>query len=361
MSFTLNTLWLRFNRVIQANVNTDIPRKIDAINAGQSYLLNRMIELAQGPDDFLQNPANASNVINTNYVSTPNGFISLHKLWRLSGSQYIQFGKAALITYDDLLERVGQTFFDTSVNGDPILAAVKEPRIYFDQHFNNVFSASETITGATSGATATISTVESITKLTLTSVSGTFQAGEVITGGTTGTTATIDSVDSGTQLTITRTGGTKSIKLSYWKTPTEAVAYDRLTVTSVSGTFQDGEIIEGGTSSSSSTIYATNISDGAGTIDINTNGRDGSFSSGETITGATSGATATLSGDLSEKPQTLDWSDKYLSLLAEACALWWLHMKGSNEVQSRSVMVDNMITMQAEVNRHREYSTWSIV
>jgi hypothetical protein len=70
--------------------------------------------------------------------------------------------------------------------------------------------------------------VDNVNYLTLSSVSGTFQVGETITGGTSSATATIDNV---------------------YNTNT-----DQLIISSISGTFQAGETITGGTSSSTATI-----------------------------------------------------------------------------------------------------------
>ena len=55
------------------------------------------------------------------------------------------------------------------------------------------FSVSETITGGTSGATASITSKPSGTSLAITVPSGTFSSGETITGGTSGATTTVSS------------------------------------------------------------------------------------------------------------------------------------------------------------------------
>ena len=55
------------------------------------------------------------------------------------------------------------------------------------------FSVSETITGGTSGATASITSKPSSTSLAITVPSGTFSSGETITGGTSGATTTVSS------------------------------------------------------------------------------------------------------------------------------------------------------------------------
>jgi len=353
-SLILNDIWDQYNRLIQSSSTTDIDRKINALNIAQKYLIERMYQKGKKIDEFLTDPTNISNTIDTNYIACPSDFLTLSKAWYRAGTQFVPFGKYSYVTYEDLLLRAGQTFFDSNVNGSPNVLAVKEPNIYFDQHFNNTFTADEIITGTTSGATATITTVTSTTVLTIAVTAGTFVADEIITGTTSGTTATITTVDSTTQLTIVRTGGTKEIKIDYVKYPDDIVYYDTLTITSVSGTYEVGEVVEGATSNSTATIRTV-----AATALTITN-RDGSFQDGETLTGATSGATSTMSGDITVLPQTLTWTTKYKYILTEAAALMWRHMKGSNDVAASSDIVDGLIDMLTVLNLGEETTTWGV-
>lgn len=66
------------------------------------------------------------------------------------------------------------------------------------------FSVSETLTGGTSGATASVTSLPTSTSISLTVPSGTFSSGETITGGTSGATTTVSSAVSfqGVQSTI---------------------------------------------------------------------------------------------------------------------------------------------------------------
>jgi len=69
---------------------------------------------------------------------------------------------------------------------------------------SGAFSVPETITGGTSGATASITSLPTSTSLALTIPSGTFSSGETITGGTSGATTTVSAAVSfqGVQSTI---------------------------------------------------------------------------------------------------------------------------------------------------------------
>ena len=154
-------------------------------------------------------------------------------------------------------------------------------------------------------------------------------------------------------MTIAITGGTKEIKISYIKYPSDVVYYDSVSITGITGTFTAGEIVTGGTSNATATVYEV----GADYLYLTS--RDGVFQDAETITGATSGATATQSGSISTLPQVLTWTTKYKYLLSEACALIWKRMKGANDVAETSQVVDNLIDMLSELNRGREETEWS--
>ena len=348
----LNDIWNQYNRLLQSPSTTDIDRKINALNIGQKYLIERMYFLGKMIDEFKSDPTNIANTINLNYVPCPDNFLSLERAWFRAGSQYIPFGKYSFITYDDLIMRTGENFFNPAVNGTPNNFAVKEPNIYFDQHFNNTFTASEIITGATSGAMATIITVDSVTQLTIAVTSGVFDAGEIITGTTSGTTATITTVDSLTQLTVVVTGGTKDIKISYIKQPDDIEYYDTLTVSGTAGVFEVGEVIEGGDSNSTGTIRSVSATE------ITITNRDGTFIATEELEGSASLATCDFTSSEC-LPQELTWSKKYNYILCEAGALIWRHMKGSNGVAASSDIVDGLIEMMSVLNRGEEEATWS--
>jgi hypothetical protein len=356
MTLTLNDLWTDYNLLLQSSLSTDITRKMSALNIGQRYLVERMYVIGKMIDEFRSDPTNMANTINKNYVDCPTDFINLISAWYRTGTQFQPFGMQAFISYSNLLRRTGVRFFDTTVNSTPQNIAVKEPRIYFDQHFNNTFTSNETITGATSGATGTVDSVSGTT-LTYTAVSGSFQDGEVIEGSISGTLATISSI-AATTMTIAITGGTKEIKIEYNKRPADMVYYDQLNLTGILGTFQVGENIEASLSNSTATILTVE------STYLTINNRDGSFdgSAGnpDVITGATSGATGTVSS-LSQLPQSLVWTEKYKTVLLEAATLIWLHLKSSNGVAPRSDIVDGLIEQLSTINRNNESLTWYLL
>ena len=352
----LNDIWPEYNYTIQINnageFNSDIDRKMAAFNTAQAYLIKRMFQLGRTPDEFVKDPTNVANTIDTNYVALPSDYLTYKKLWWRSGTSYMPIGENSIISYQDLLVRNDQNFFNTGNFGTPTLCAVKEPNLYFDTHFNNVFTEDETITGTDSGATATIDEISDGT-LTLSSVVGTFQVGEVITGSVSGTTATIDTI-SLPDITVTNTGGTTDIKLSYYFLPSDVEAYDKITITGVSGTFQVGEQVT--TITSSGTVKEV----AATYLYIYTSGRTGAFTSGETVTGTDSSATAATSGTLENRASDIDWTTKYKFLIVEAAALIWLHYKRSNSVPTRSAEIDQLIEMYTDINVDSTVAAWSI-
>ncbi|GAF68196.1 unnamed protein product, partial [marine sediment metagenome] len=113
----LNDIWATYNNLLQGYTATDITRKMNALNIAQRFLVERMIEKSKAPDRFLSDPTNFTNLITTNYITLPDLFLSLHKIWRRDGTQYNPLGQYSNITYDDFLIRIGANFFDTSYTG----------------------------------------------------------------------------------------------------------------------------------------------------------------------------------------------------------------------------------------------------
>lgn len=413
----LNDVWPLFNSMIQSDLNYTT-QKESAINLAQPYLVKRMIEIGKTPDEFLVEPIGLSNSISQNYVTLPTDFLALYKLWRREGQRFMPFGDMGVMSYSELLNRVGDNYFDSTDTASPLYAAIKEPKCFFDRFLNNTFAPVETITGVTSHATASvvntgtnsvtlnaisgtftvgetltasvsgvISTVASQNTQTFTlhNIWGVFQVGEILAGSSSGATGIItalpdvktivvqvtsgtftqsevlsglSSLAYGTMLTmtdntmgVTISGGTNDIKMAYYKTPDTVTVYDTMAVSYTSGSFTVGEVIYGEYSTATATVLALGVNE------INIVITSGTFQTGETITGQTSTKTATV-GTLTLKPATLEFTTKYKEILAEACALWWFHLKGSSEVEARSVIVDNMIKMLNVVNQQEANTQW---
>ena len=349
MTIILNDIWPLFNSLIQSDLTTDTRKEI-AINVAMTYLVKRMIELGKSPDDFVSDPTNLSNTGTVNYLSLPSDFLALHRVWRREGDRFIPLGVMSIMTYPELLDRVGENFFDPTDTASPLYAAIKEPYIYLDRYIKNTFWGTEVLTDLTSLATTTVTDQSSDTTITVASTTG-FVAGHVISGGTSGVTATIVSVDSTTSMTITVIGGSKEIKITYFKSPYSITVYDTMATSSESGAFTVGETIYGAMSGATATIIAL------GVHALNIVITSGDFQVGETITGETSSKTATA-GVITLKPTSIPYSVKYKEILSECSALWWFHQKGSSEVEARSAIVDNMIKMLSVVNQQEAQTQW---
>lgn len=123
------------------------------------------------------------------------------------------------------------------------------------------FIRGETLTGLTSGATATIIGDGAAEGLHIRQVTGTFQAGETVEGSVTGTRTTLN--------TVLQHGSVTG------------------------GSFQVGEVVTGGTSGATGTVTHLGIG-GTGNKLVKVDTVTGTFLNGEVITGGTSGATAGL-------------------------------------------------------------------
>lgn len=118
-----------------------------------------------------------------------------------------------------------------------------------------------------------------------------------------------------------------SAELHYYYRPASLTASTfAMTLSSVSGTFQDGETVTGGTSGATTSITT------GGTTTINLTIPSTDFTVGETVTGATSGATGTVVST------TADTTTTYLSVNAPNAMLYgslieaYTFMKGEPDV-----------------------------
>jgi len=163
------------------------------------------------------------------------------------------------------------------------------------------FVFGETITGGSSGATATVTigNSEATGDLSIAPTLGLFQVGETITGGTSGVTATVATTmynvytPSDTPVLLEGAARTSVTGLSYFPTandvnPDLVVNYGTLV-----GLFADFEVVTGGSSGATMIVNQRNSGQLVGAITY-FGGSGGGFLLGETITGGTSGATAVV-------------------------------------------------------------------
>ena len=99
-------------------------------------------------------------------------------------------------------------FFDSTLRLSDSEIYSLYPLVLDLSSISGTFQVGETITGGTSGATATVQYFWNSTRkfVSLSGVSGTFQVGETITGGTSGATATVDALV--TPATVSKGGTT---------------------------------------------------------------------------------------------------------------------------------------------------------
>lgn len=163
------------------------------------------------------------------------------------------------------------------------------------------FTVGETITGGTSGATATVTSGNgnAVSDIGFTPVLGSFTVTETITGGTSGVTATVASGwfhvyranPARSPILLQGAARTTATGRSFSPTSSDVNADLKVYYDTLVGNFADFEIITGGTSAVTATVgFRNNGSLQCTQINWPTVG----FTVGETITGGTSGATAVV-------------------------------------------------------------------
>jgi len=224
-----NDVYIEMNKILRAPVAVDIDGKTDSFNRGQRMVLQRMQKLNSIPGVLLSIGNSIATTISTNYISLPSDFAELKMISRkVSTGVYQRFYSREMIPFDSLVNNASNNFYNTALTGTPTsLSFVDDDKVYFDKYFaatgtdyikldywkyaedavaydqisitgaSGDFTVGETITGGTSGATATVYALDdddAYVQVTSSSVSGTFQSGEIITGGTSSVTATTSSL-----------------------------------------------------------------------------------------------------------------------------------------------------------------------
>ena len=219
-----NDVYVEMNEILRAPEDVSINKKTRAFNRGQREFIERMYRSAEIPGSQLEVSYSLATTINTNYVSLPSDFLALEVINRkLSTNSYLRFSDSEIITYKQLVDWAGTNFYNSSYTGTPTVCAIKDvDKVYFDKYFSATgtdyikidywkyptdavaydqlpienasgdFTVGETITGGTSGATATVYALDdddAYVQVTSSSVSGAFQSGEEITGSQSSTTA----------------------------------------------------------------------------------------------------------------------------------------------------------------------------
>jgi hypothetical protein len=142
-------------------------------------------------------------------------------------------------------------------------------------------------------------------------------------------------------------GNAAGMKMAYFKIPETIEFYDQIPITSVTGTFQAGESIIGGSSGSTATIRMVSST----YLYVSSTTVTSIFPTGETITGVTSGATATTSGAMTYKVQTLSIGTEYKNMLAHAIAMMYFKMRGIiEEAMAFEDTLDSMIDLRQYTN-----------
>jgi hypothetical protein len=178
----LNDVWLAFNSNIQSESNRDFTDKMRAINFGNNYLANRIIQLCDYtnyPGELLSDPTNLANDATSNKFSLPSDYLDLYHTWYKLSSRYYSIQEQR-VEYQQFIEAVNDDFFDSTYTGTPEYFAVKEPYLYVDKYYTA--SGTDNIKIQYMKVPATI---YGYSQINVDSVPASFAVGETVTGSST--------------------------------------------------------------------------------------------------------------------------------------------------------------------------------
>ena len=382
----LNEVYLLMNNLIRGNINIDIDRKIMALNEGYKYLAIRFHELGSPLQELIVEPTNISNLADVNYVNLPDNYFSLLKLYRkVDTNSYEPLYKDQIIPYERLIDISGPMFLDTTNTGIVTMAAVKEPKIFFDVHFEDV--GTDNIKISYDSLPEELTTYDEVP---ITSVSGTFVAGDTV--------EVVSDIINPTESLATAT--ILEVFIPDIDDDTSFIVNASL-VTFLNGTYNNIGELNGerlysdgsnflyyntdfgfnkwafGLTTSDVLFYSDYITGsyqpqlpgGSGTLTVTINSitlpyikiqnRSGLFTQtlyavvGD-LTTPTYTAVGLISGATESNPQVLKISAKYKMLLANAGALMYLYMEDDIEAEAKQKTLDDMINQFINMNISKE-------
>lgn len=268
----LQDVWQLMNEILRGDFNTEVDKKMLALNQGYLYLAKLMIENGTYLQELVSAPVSIATTDGVNQLDLPEDYLALMFLWYKSGSTYVPVMDEMLVDYAYLLKQAYNNFLDTTAKGTPNLFAINEPNIFTDIRWSDTDA--------------------------------------------------------------------HGVKIMYHKKPTELIAYDEIKVVSTTG-FTVGEVVLQTTTNASGTINTINATNKK--ITVLTNSRSGVFYNSYNIVGQTSSTTSAQVGDMVEKPQELEISDKLKLELATAGALQYLYMEDNPEAEIKSKTLQQLI------------------
>ena len=139
-----------------------------------------------------------------------------------------------------------------------------------------------------------------------------------------------------------------AIKLLYHKKPATLVAYDEISVVSVTG-YVVNEIIIQDTSNAIAQVYEIDTDNDI--LKVKTSSRQELFLDTYAVVGQTSTTSSLQNADISQKPQTLEISNKYGLELATASAFMYLWFDDDSETESKEQTFIDMIEKLGTINK----------
>lgn len=197
----LQDVWKLLNEILRADENTEIDKKMLALNQGYLYLAKLMIENGTYLQELVSAPTSIVTTIATNSIPLPDDYLANMFLWYLSGTTYVPVMDSMIVDYPYLLRQAYSNFLDTTSKGIPTKFAFNYPKIITDLHWPETNADGVKIMYHKKPAL-----LVAYDEVVVASVTG-FVVGEVVIQTTTNASGTIYGIDAINKKLKIQTGG----------------------------------------------------------------------------------------------------------------------------------------------------------
>jgi len=135
----LQEIWLLMNQILRSDVNSEVDRKMSAINEGFLYFAKTMLTMDSYLPELLSSLTELASVEDSNKITLPTDYLGLMSMWYGDGTNYTYLEDGSLVDLDYLI-RQSNTQFISNDTGIPYLFSISEPYIYTDKGWDAVYS-----------------------------------------------------------------------------------------------------------------------------------------------------------------------------------------------------------------------------
>jgi hypothetical protein len=347
----LQDVWELMCEILRADYNTEIDKKMLALNQGYLYLAKLMIENGTYLQELVSDPTDIAITDGVNKISLPSDFLSLMFLWYLSGTTYVPVIDSMLVDYSSLLKQ-SNYFLDTTTTGVPSLFSINEPYIFTDIRWSETDADGVKVIYHKKPVE-----LVAYDEIELDPIAITLTIGHIVEGGL--LVLDVETGYIGKTIRVFDANGVEYFDYNDPEAPLIVNASNEVniysaTIETFSGTtdpaFVVGEIIIQNTTYASGTIYSI---DGT-SITVLTNSRNGVFYDSYDIVGQTSGVTTSQTGSMVEKSQELEINEKMKLELATAGALQYLYMEDNPEAEIKLKTLMNLVKKNNVISKSKK-------